>query len=97
MAGNLNAGFSNNINVIALRGNGVAAHIYTDRTIDFDGDGTLEAITETHISGHAGVNGGKVRYSVTIPDGFKRTRVKQTTETDGGIDTTGSEFTEGIA
>ena len=97
MAGNLNAGFSNNINVISLRVNGVVDHIYTDRTIDFDGDGTLEAITETHVSGHAGSSGGKVSYTVTVPTGWKRTLVKQTNETDGGVDTTGSEFTEGVA
>jgi hypothetical protein len=33
---------------------------------------------------------------VTEPDGSPRTPVKRITETDGGVDTTGSEFTEGV-
>lgn len=99
MAGNLQAGFSNDINLVTMRDSATTSKRYTDRTIDFDGDGTKEAVTETHVSGHAPVGGGKVRVTVEdvadFPAGLKNTVVSETDETDGGVNTAGTEFSEG--
>lgn len=92
MAGNLNAGFSNNVNISAIRAGGNLVHLVTDRAIDFDGDGNEEAVTVvTTLRPN-----GKVKHVVTKPAGAARTVVKQTNETDGGVDVTGDEFTEGV-
>lgn len=96
MAGDLQAGFSNNVNVVAIRAQATTDHIYTDRAIDLDGDGTIESVTETHVSGHAPAGGGKVRTTITKPDGIARSVVSRTTETDSGVNISGSEFTEGV-
>lgn len=102
MATGLNAGYTNNINTIQIRTNGANSQRVTDRKIDFDGDGTKETVTLTHVSGHAvgvpSAPGGKTRTTVTIPAGVARTVIQTVTETDGGVakDFDVSEFTEGI-
>jgi hypothetical protein len=95
MAGDLQAGFTNNINTIVLRETGASSKTYTDRAIDVTGDGVAEVVTEVHVSGHAGDAGGKVRTTITVPTGSARTIVEETTEPDGGVDLSGSEFTVG--
>lgn len=92
MAGGLNSGYSNNINVLAIRACGTQNQIVTDRAIDYDGDGSKEAVT---VATTLRAN-GKVKHTVTTPTGAARTIVKQSNETDGGVNVTGSEFTEGI-
>jgi hypothetical protein len=100
MAADLNSGFSNNINIVTVRTQGVSLQKLTDRSIDLDGDGNKEQISITHVSGHAvgtpSAPGGKIRETVTTPAGFNRTIVQQPVETDGGVNITGSEFTEGV-
>jgi hypothetical protein len=104
MATSLNAGFSNNINIIQSRVNGAHSLRYTDRAIDFDGDGTKEPVTLTHVSGHAvgtdSAPGGKTRTTVTTPVGVARSIVAEVTETDRGVTDdriVTTEFTEGIS
>lgn len=92
MAGNLQSGFTNNINTIAIRAFGNKNQIVTDRAIDIDGDGTVESVTITTTERA----GNKVKNVVTKPDGVARTVVDETFETDGGINTSGDEFTEGV-
>ena len=102
MATSLNAGYTNNINVVQVRANGAHSQRLTDRTIDFDGDGNKEAVTIVHESGHAvgvpSAPGGKIRSTTTVPDGFARTVIQRVVETDNGVnsDEAVSEFTEGI-
>ena len=55
----------------------------TDRAIDFDGDGTEE-------SQNNNANG-------TLPAGSRGSVVATTVDTDGGVDTTGDEHTEGVS
>ena len=69
MAGDLQAGFVNNINVITIRTNGVSLQRVTDRPVDLTGDGTEET------------GGHEVMDNVV--------------ESDGGVNTSGAEFTEG--
>ena len=101
MPTSLNAGYTNNINTVQTRVNGAHMHRYTDRAIDIDGDGSKEAVTITHESGHAvgtpSAPGGKTRSTVTIPAGVARTVIQEVTETDGGVHTDSdvSQFTEG--
>lgn len=94
MAGDLQAGFTNNINIIAIREAGNNGKTYTDRAIDIDGDGNVETVTVTTDDNSRG--GNKVRHTYTKPDGVARTPVKRPTETDLGINTDGSEFTQGV-
>jgi hypothetical protein len=102
MPTNLNSGFSNNVNILCVRTQGVSLQKLTDRKIDLDGDGNEEEITITHVSGHAvgtpSAPGGIIRQVVTTPRGFGRTIVDQPVETDGGVHTNSdvSEFTEGV-
>ncbi len=93
MAGNLNAGYNNNVNTVAIREAGNNAKVYTDRAIDLDSDGNVEVVTVTREQRA----GSKVKLTVTEPDGIARSPVKRLTETDGGVNTTGSEFEEGVA
>ena len=101
MATNLNAGFTNNINVIEIRTNGAHSQRVTDRAIDIDADENKEKVTIEVTAGHAvgtpSAPGGKITQVVTIPAGTARTIVSQVTETDGGVslDRDVSEFTEG--
>ena len=69
MAGDLQAGFVNNINVITIRTNGVSLQRVTDRPVDLTGDGNKET------------GGHQVMDNVV--------------ESDGGVNTSGSEFTQG--
>ena len=91
MASERNAGYSNHINTISVRGAGTVVHRYTDRAIDIDGDGDVEAVSIVTTP-----RGQKVSDVVTIPAGVARTLIDQTTETDGGVNTDGEEFTEGV-
>jgi hypothetical protein len=91
MATDLNAGFTNNINTIAIRGAGTVVQRYTDRAIDIDGDGAVETVSIVTTP-----RGQKVSDVVTIPAGVARTLIDQTNETDGGVNTEGEEFTEGV-
>jgi hypothetical protein len=96
MAGDLQAGFTNNVNIVQTRTSGTSMQRSTDRAIDLDGDGSVEVVTLTHVSGHAGaVGGGKIRKTVTTPDGIARSTIVRGVEQDGGVNVTGSEFTEG--
>lgn len=90
MASDLNSGFSNNINTISIRTCGTSVQRVTDRAIDVDGDGV-----EEQVSVAVTPRGQKVKNVVTTPAGAARTVLEQTVEADGGIDTTGTEFTEG--
>lgn len=102
MASALNAGYTNNINVVQVRTCGSSMQRLTDRSIDIDSDGDKESVVITHISGHAAgtasAPGGKVRETFTVPAGFARTVVETLRETDGGIhlDTNVAEFTKGF-
>jgi hypothetical protein len=102
MPTNLNPGFHNNKNILVVRTGGSSVQKLTDRPIDIDGDGDKESITITHVSGHAAgtpsAPGGKIRETVTTPNGFKNTIVQIHVETDGGVHTNSDadEFTEGV-
>jgi len=89
MAGNLNAGFTNNINTISIRTAGTSVQRVTDRAIDIDGDGVKESVTVTT------PNGQTVIQTVSVAAGSARSVLEQTVETDGGVDTSGTEFSEG--
>ena len=91
MATDLNAGYSNNINVISIRTAGTSVQRVTDRAIDVDGDGAVEAVSVVSTP----KSGNKITNVVTTPTGAPRTVLEQTVELDGGIDTSGTEFTEG--
>ena len=97
----LTSGYSNNLNIIQVRTNGTTMQRLTDRAIDMDNDGSVEVVTLTHVSGHAvgtpSAPGGKMRVTVTEPDGIARSVIKRSNETDGGLTTnsTVDEFTEG--
>lgn len=93
MAGDLQAGFTNNINGITVRAAPTANQLITDRQIDFDGDGVQEVVTVVTTQRE----GNKVKNVVTTPAGVARTIIKQTAEGDGGVNTSGSEFSEGIS
>lgn len=98
MATSLNAGYSNNINVIQVRVNGAHSHRYTDRAIDIDGDGDKEQVSIVVTAGHAGGTGShKITQVITKPAGIARSLVSDTFETDGGVelDSDVSEFTTG--
>jgi len=99
MAASLNSGFTNNINVIQMRTSGSSMQRSTDRAVDTDGNGAVEKAVFTVTSG-GGVGtpsapGGKMMYTVTSPDGIAGSTVERVYETDGGIDITGTIFTEG--
>jgi len=69
MAGDLQAGYSNNINVVTIRTSGTSMQRESDRPVDLDADGVEE---------------------------IRKSGVMDTVvDSDGGVDTTGSEFTEG--
>lgn len=100
MAASLNAGFTNNINVIQMRTSGSSMQRSTDRAVDTDGDGAVQTVSVTVTGGQRGLGtpsapGGKAIYTVTSPDGIARSMVERTYEKDGGVDTTGTIFTEG--
>jgi len=90
MASDLNAGFTNNVNTIAIRGGGTTVQRYTDRAIDTDADGNVEVVSIVTTP-----RGQKVSDVVTTPAGVARTLLENTVEPDGGINVTGEEFTEG--
>jgi hypothetical protein len=69
MAGSIQAGFSNNINVITIRTCGTSLSRSTDRPVDLTDDGMEET--------------GRSQVMDTV------------VESDGGVNTEGTEFTEG--
>lgn len=99
MATNLNSGFTNNINTIQIRTSGSSSQRVTDRAIDTDGDGNKQAVTITPGTPAGGnklnppslANGG-ILHDL---EGIARSVIKTDVETDGGVDVTGSEYTEG--
>jgi hypothetical protein len=104
MAGDLQPGFTNNINIMQIRTSGSSMQRVTDRAIDFDGDGNKEVVTLT-----PGVpaGGNKFNPPATVSGetgsllggdnaGVARSVVQEVTETDLGVNTTGEEFTEGV-
>ena len=96
MAGDLQSGFKNNLNIITIRTDGTSTQRVTDRPIDIDNDGDIETVTITQTSGHGdGAGSHKVRYTVTKPAGIGHSVVQTSVESNGGIDITGSEFTKG--
>jgi hypothetical protein len=68
----LQSGFKNNINIIAIRGN-ARSHVYTDRAIDYDGNGVKEAVSSVGVPNGTGIN---VQQTVTTPTGAARTIVE---------------------
>lgn len=91
MAADLNAGFQNNVNIIAMRFS-ASTKKFTDRAYDFDGDGVKEersiAVTQTG-------PGNKERYTLTVPTGAIRTVVEELQGTDENtVDTSGDIYTE---
>jgi hypothetical protein len=92
MAGDLQAGFFNNVNISAIRACGTVVHIVTDRAIDIDGDGDEEVVTVTTTERA----GNKVKHTFTKPAGIARSVVDQSNETDGGVNITGDEYTSGV-
>jgi hypothetical protein len=101
MPTDLNAGYTNNVNVIQSRVDGAHSVRYTDRPIDYNGDGAKSKVTITFVSGDAtgtpAAPGGKMRQTVTKPTGIARSIVDEVTETDGGVhsDSDVDQFTEG--
>lgn len=96
MAGSLNAGFTNNINVIQIRTSGSSMQRVTDRSIDIDSDGDVETVTFNPGTLQAGsTNKFSEPPTVTTPAGVARTVVETTVEPDGGVDVTGTFYTEG--
>jgi len=90
----LSAGFSNNINVIAIRAFGSTTQVVTDRAIDLDGDGSKE---QTTITTEELGSGTKTRQTVTEPAGIGHSVVDRSTEPDGGsLDDTGLDDSEGL-
>ncbi len=81
----INAGYSNNVNRVTIRGFGNVTQSLTDRNVDIDGDGIKEQDAIIHISGHGAVGGGKVKYAFSEPIGSSRSVIKSTVEVDGGI------------
>lgn len=72
MAAQLQAGYSNNINIITIRCN-ARSQVYTDRAIDFDGDGVKESVSSVGVPTGDGI---KVQQTVTVPTGAARTIVE---------------------
>lgn len=69
MAGDLNSGFKNNINVTTIRTSGTSLQRSSNRPVDLNGDGIKE---------------------------IRKNGVMDTiVESDGGVNTSGNEFTEG--
>lgn len=96
MAGSLNAGFSNNINVIQIRTSGSSMQRVTDRAIDIDGDGDVETVTFNPGTPFPGsTNKFEEPPTVTAPAGTARSVIDTTVEPDGGVDVTGTFYTEG--
>jgi len=60
MAGSIQAGFSNNINVVTIRTSGTSLQRSTDRPVDLTGDGTEETarsqVMDTVVESDGGVN-----------------------------------------
>jgi len=102
MATSLNAGYSNDINIVQIRTDGASMQRCTDRPIDTNANGTVEKTSIVARTGHAvgtpSAPGGKIRNTITIPAGVARTVIAQKFETDGGVTTdyAVSEFTEGV-
>jgi hypothetical protein len=105
MAGSLNAGFSNNINIMQIRTSGSSSQRVTDRAVDIDSDGNDETVT---VTGGTSAGGNKVNPPASISRetgslldgtnaGVARSVLGRTTEVDRGVNTSGSEFTEGVA
>lgn len=97
MAGNLNPGFVNNINIISIHSNAGGIQKITDRKIDFDGDGVKEVVSIVNNTSYYGSNGTTISKDVvTKPSGIARTVVDLIIEKDNGLDVTGSPFTQGF-
>lgn len=90
---NLNSGYKNNINAVTVRAEGTISHVYTDRNIDFNGDGVKEQ--QTSVGTPTGV-GQNITYVVTNPAGAKHTIIHSATETDGGVAKRTGQFTTGV-
>ena len=106
MAGDLQAGFSNNINILQIRTSGSSMQRVTDRAIDIDGDGNKEQVTVTggtrigtsnKYNAPATVSAESGSLLVGTDTGVARSVVARTVETDLGVDVSGSEFTEGVS
>jgi len=106
MATDLNSGFENNINIMQIRTSGSSSQRVTDRAVDVDSDGSDEKVT---VSGGTRIGtSNKYNAPATVSretdslldgtnTGVARSVLSRTQETDRGIDTSGSEFTEGVA
>lgn len=106
MASDLQSGFQNNINVMQIRTSGSSSQRVTDRRIDIDGDGTKESVTVSAFGTPAG--GSKFNPPTTFSSdtnsllggdnaGTARSVVSESVESDGGVNTDGQEFTEGVS
>ena len=90
---NLNTGFKNNINAVTVRANGSVGHVYTDRSIDFNGDGVKEVVSS--VGTPTGV-GSNVTCVVTRPAGAPRTIIHSDTDADGGWTPRTGMYTAGV-
>jgi len=106
MAGDLQSGFQNNINIMQIRTSGSASQRVTDRAVDIDSDGNDEQVT---VSGGTQIGtSNKYNPPATVSreanslldgtnTGVARSVLSRDVESDRGVDTTGSEFTEGVS
>ena len=93
MAANLQSGFHNNINVVTIRGGGARSHVYTDRAIDFNGDGVKETVTSVGVPTGTG---DKVQQTVTVNQGSARTIVEGSAAESVNNPTGDTDYTLGI-
>jgi hypothetical protein len=92
MVAHLQSGFSNNINIVTIRAGGARSHVYTDRAIDFNGDGTKESVTSVGVP--TGV-GNKVEQTVTVNQGAARTIVEGSAAEVANLPTGDTDYTLG--
>ncbi len=88
----LNSGFHNNINLVAIR-QSARTQVYTDRAIDFNGDGVKESVTSVGVPTG---EGEKVQQTVTVNAGSARTIVEGSAAESRNIPTGDTDYTLGI-
>ena len=89
---NLNSGFKNNINAVTVRAGATISHVYTDRNIDFNGDGVKEKVLS--VGTDTGV-GSNVTYVISRPQGSARSIIHSDNEIDGGFTPRLGQYTAG--
>ena len=105
MATDLQPGFSNNIHIMQIRTSGSSMQRVTDRAVDIDGSNGDEQVT---VTGGTSAGGNKTNPPAAVSreadslldgtnTGVARSVLSRTREVDRGIDTSGQEYTEGVA